>query len=100
MVLTEEDLFLANQMISDLELDMPKVFSRIGRTEESVQADRFIEFVYKHGPVTYGAAYSFIHSAFPFVRDFEDIVKGAIAAERIRMDPQTHLLCKVEKKAG
>ncbi len=97
MILTAEDLTLANKMISDLELDMPKVFARIGRTEDSIQADRFIEFVYKNSPCTYMAAYSYIHAAFPFVRDFEEIVKGAIAAGKIKMDSKTMLLVRAEK---
>ena len=96
LVLTAEDLALANKMISDLELDMPKVFAKIGRTEESIQADRFVEFVCKNSPVTYQAAYAYIHSAFPFVRDFEDIVKGAVQAGLIKMDPATLLLCRVK----
>lgn len=92
LVLTEDHLALANKMISDLELDMPKVFSRIGKSEDSVQADRFVEFVCKNSPCTYMAAYAYIHSAFPFVKDFEDIVKGALAAGLVRMDASTKML--------
>jgi hypothetical protein len=92
LVLKAEDLMLANTMISDLEPDMPKVFARIGRTEESIQADRLIDYVHKNQPVTYMMAYQFIHAAFPFVKDFEGIVAGATQAGLIKMDKLTLLL--------
>lgn len=87
LVITVEDLQLANVMISDLEPDMPKVFDRIGRSEESIQAERFIQFVQKEGSVGYAAAYQFIHSAFPFCRDFEAMTAGATAAGLLNFNP-------------
>jgi len=84
LVITLGDLKDSVVMIKDLELDMQKVYSRIGRTNQSVQADRFIKFIHKRGLVTYSSAYQFIHSAFPNVRDFEGIVAGAIRAGFIR----------------
>jgi hypothetical protein len=87
MILKPEHLALANTMISDLELDMPKVFARIGRTEDSIQAERFIEFVKKNSPCPYAKAYQYVHTAFPFVKDFEGIVAGAVRAGLIKMNP-------------
>lgn len=84
-VITHEDLSLANQMISDLEADMPKVFAKIGRTEESVQAERFIKYVQGKGDVPYDEAYRYIHTHFPGVKDFEDILNGAIRAGFLQM---------------
>jgi hypothetical protein len=83
LILLEEDLALANQMVTELELDMPKVFSRIGRTEESIQAERFIKFVQARGRVPYEVAYRHVHSAFPKLRDFEGILSGAIRSGAI-----------------
>jgi hypothetical protein len=94
LIITEEDLKLAAIQISDLEPDMPKVFARIGRTEDSVQADRFIDFVNRNSPVSYATAYSFIHAAFPFIKDFEGIVLGAVRAGKIKMDLKTHELSR------
>ena len=79
-VITADDLILANTMVSDLELDMAKVFSRIGRTETSVQAERFIKFIQRHGFVSFAQAYAYVHSAFPDIRNFEAIVGGALKA--------------------
>jgi hypothetical protein len=80
MLIKKEDLQNAMAMVSDLERDMQKVFSRIGRTETSVQAERFVRFVHRAGICTYNDAYRYVHSAFPDIRNFEGIVKGAIAA--------------------
>ena len=85
MEITEDDLAVANTMVTDLEKDMAKVFSKIGRTTQSVQAERFIHFIQKRGVVPYSAAYQFIHSAFPNVKDFENIVAGAVKAGYIEI---------------
>jgi hypothetical protein len=92
LIILPEDLALANTMISDLEPDMPKVFSRIGRSEDSIQAERLIDFVRKTGPVSYQAAYAYIHSAFPFVKDFEGIVAGAAQAGLVKFDVAARVL--------
>ena len=85
MFVERDDLALANTMVTDLEKDMAKVFAKIGRTNQSVQAERFIHFVQKRGIVPYGAAYQYIHSAFPNVKDFENIVSGAVRAGYIEI---------------
>lgn len=80
LIIEEEDLRLAEHMVTDLEKDMQKVFARIGRTPQSVQAERFIRYVFKRGLVSYTEAYSYVHSAFPDLRNFEGIVSGALRA--------------------
>lgn len=84
-VIDIDDLQLAAQMLDDLEPDMQKVFSKIGRTEDSIQAERFIEFVKRKGEVTYAEAYSMIHTYFPDFRDFEGIMNGAIRSGQLHM---------------
>jgi hypothetical protein len=94
LILLPEDLSLAAAHITDLEADMPKVFARIGRSEDSIQAERFIQFVHKGSPVSYAAAYQYVHSAFPFIKDFEGIVAGAVQAGLVKIDPTTLKLSK------
>ena len=94
LVIERDDLVLAVKMITDLETDMPKVFSKIGRTENSIQAERLVDFVVKNSPVPYSKAYAFIHVAFPFLRDFESIVAGAMKAGLIKMDEKTATLTR------
>jgi hypothetical protein len=85
MRITLEDLQLANTMLEDLERDMPKVFSKIGRTDDSLQAERFIEYIQQKGEVSYPEAYRMIHVYFPDFHNFEGIVQGAIQSGQIRM---------------
>lgn len=84
-VISTEDLSLANQMVTDLELDMPHVFGKIGRSPSSIQAERFIQYINRRQVVPYEEAYRFIHSYFPDVKDFEGIVSGAIRAGYVTM---------------
>lgn len=84
MEVTGQDLYDANKMVSDLEEDMPKVFAKIGRTEQSIQAERFIKFVIQKAPVRYEDAYKHIHAHFPLFRDFESMVAGATASKLIK----------------
>tara|TARA_R110000868_G_scaffold51197_4_gene162673 strand:+ start:73 stop:1191 length:1119 start_codon:yes stop_codon:yes gene_type:complete len=85
LVITEEDLQVANSMLEDLEADMHRVFSRIGRSEDSMQAERFIEYVRRKGIVSYEEAYRMIHLYFPDFRDFEGILTGAIRSGHMTM---------------
>jgi hypothetical protein len=80
MVIEVEDLAIANKMISDLEDSMPKVFSKIGRSTESVQAERFLDFVKRSGTLNYIDAYRHVHLHFTQIRDFEGMVAGAVRA--------------------
>jgi len=84
-IITLEDIQLANVMLEDIEGDMPKVFQRIGRSEDSMQAERFIDFVRKKGMLPYQEAYSMIHTYFPDFRDFEGILTGAIRSGQLEM---------------
>lgn len=85
LIILEDDLALANKMVTDLEVAMPKVFSKIGKTEESVQAERFISYIQRQGEIPYDAAYRFIYSAFPNLSDFEGVLNGAIRSGFIEM---------------
>ena len=83
--ITKDDLLLANTMLEDLERDMPKIFTAVGQSPESLQAHRFIEYIKLKGTVSYADAYRNIHLHFPDFRDFEGILAGAIRSEQVRM---------------
>ncbi len=84
LLILPQDLELAETMISDLEKDMPKVFAKIGRTEESVQAERFIAFIHQQDrEISFEEAYHYVHLHFPNMRDFEGIFSGAIQSGQI-----------------
>ena len=76
---------IANTMLLDIEKDMGRVFSRMGRTEDSMQAERFVDFVRRKGTIPYADAYKMIHIYFPDFRDFEGILTGAIRSGQIEI---------------
>lgn len=76
LYITAEDLALANKAVTGLEADMPKVFAKIGKNDQSIQVDRFVQYVQANGEVTYESAYRFIHQHFPLIRDMEAVLAG------------------------
>lgn len=85
MVITEEHLFTANSMITDLEPDMQFVFSKIGRSDASIHAERLVSFVQAKGEIGFQEAYRYVHSHFSSMRDFEDVLSGLVRAGFLRM---------------
>lgn len=85
LVILDEDLVVADQMLATTEEGLDKVFSRIGRTEDSLQSERFIQYIKRKGVCPYKEAYLNIHAYFPDFRDFEGILNGAIRSGVITM---------------
>ena len=83
--ITEEHLAIADQMVTDLEPDMQFVFSKVGKSETAIYAEKLINFVHLHGNVSYYQAYRHVHSYFPSMREFEDVIAGCIRAGYIKL---------------
>ncbi len=88
MTITAEHLAIASQMVTDLEHDMHFVFSKIGKTEEALFAERLIWYVEKREKVAYAEAYRYVHQHFPKIQDFEAIVTGAVRSGFIILKQQ------------
>lgn len=86
MEITAEHLTIADQMVTDLEPDMSFVFSKIGKSETALYAERLVWFVHSKGVVPYHEAYRYVHSYFPSMRDFEDVLAGCVRAGYIRLE--------------
>lgn len=86
LTISVDDLKTANVMVTDLEADMPGVFSKIGRTDISVQAERFLKYLAQKREVPYTEAYRFIHAYFPSNREFEDMMQGCIKTNQCRLE--------------
>lgn len=80
LIITVEDLALAEVMLNTTEQGYPQVFSHVGKGGDAVQADRLVEFVRHAGEAPYETCYKVLHAAFPDARDFEGIVSGVIRA--------------------
>lgn len=85
MLITPEHLSLAHQMVTDLEPDMQFVFSKIGKSDTALYAERLVWFVHSKGSVPYHEAYRYVHSYFPSMRDFEDILAGCVRAGYVKL---------------
>lgn len=80
LIISKEHLEVADSMVTDLEPDMQLVFSKIGRSDMANSSERLVSFVHQRGKVEYEEAYRHVHSAFPFNRDFNDMVTGCVRA--------------------
>lgn len=83
--ITPDHLQVADNMVTDLEPDMQFVFSKIGRTDTSLYIERLVQFVHDKGAAPYDEAYRHVHSHFPSMRDFEDLVIGCVRAGYIKL---------------
>lgn len=99
LLIHKDDLINAAAMVNDLEADMPEVFARIGKSVQSNIADRFVEYVERHGAVSYHDAYRWLHAYFPASTDMEGLVAGAIRAGLVEMRGEgTNLVLSARKK--
>jgi hypothetical protein len=95
-----DDLIISDRMLTTLEGDMQQVFSSIGKGEDSIQVDRLIMFIQQKGLVSYQEAYRLIHSYFPNLHDFEDLIAGAIKAGYVELVQQgTVFMLKATSKS-
>jgi hypothetical protein len=85
MIITDEHLATAHTMVTDLEPDMQFVFSKIGRSDASLYAERLMGIVQGAGEISYAEAYRQVHAYFPSMRDFEDVLSGCVRANFIRL---------------
>jgi len=88
LIITLEDLQTADQILTSVEGCLDKVFSQIGRTEQSVQAEKFIALIKQKEKVYYDEAYRLVHTHFPDFRDFEGVLTGAIRSGQVEVWPE------------
>ena len=86
LIIDAEDVQLAERMLSDLEEDLDKIFAGIGRSNESLQAERFIQYVISRGEVSYEEAYKQVHNYFPDFKVFEGIAAGALRSNLLILE--------------
>lgn len=100
LTITLDDLQTANIMITDLEADMPKVFHKIGRSQDSIQAERLVQYVQRRRAVEYGEAYRYIYAYFPDLKDFEGILAGILRAGILQLRQQGSAMVLVYSEEG
>lgn len=85
LIIEARDLQLANCLLEDLERDMPKVFAKIGRTEDNQAVDRFIEILRRKGRIPYQDIYLVAYQHFPRQQDMDAVVHGALKAGVLKL---------------
>jgi hypothetical protein len=79
------DLELADIMLKQTEETQAKVFNRIGRSEESLQVERFMEMIKIRKEMPYADAFKMVHQYFTNFKDFEGVLAGVIRAGYIAL---------------
>lgn len=86
LLITADDLETANEMVTDLERQMPQVFNKIGRSEVSFHAERLLNYIRKRGGrIPWTEAYRYVHANFPSEREFKDVVSGLIESGQLAL---------------
>lgn len=85
MIITADDLMLAETMFQSIEKDLEKVFAKVGKSATAVAADKFVEYIQRRGTCSYEEAYRMVLANFPDFRDFEGVLSGSIRSGRLSM---------------
>ena len=83
LIITAEDLFTAHSMVTDLEEEMGKVFSHVGKSDVAMYAQRLVTFVAGRRSVPYTEAFRHVKTHFPKLREFEEVLDGCVKAGEI-----------------
>lgn len=86
LIITKNEMLDAATMFSDLEIDMQRVFEKIGRSAEASKADRIVQIVLNRGGMSYTDVYSAVQGYFPVVKDFSDVLSGIFLTGVLKME--------------
>ena len=89
LLIEKKHLVTAHDILGATEAGFSKVFAKIGRTEESLHAERLLEFIRRRGSISYMEAYRHVHLSFPNFRDFEGVLQGLVRSGNIKLEGMT-----------
>lgn len=99
-VILLEELEGANAVVSALELEMPRVFSHIGRTEISRHMEELLSCIRAYGEIEYTELFKAMFRIFPSTLDFENALKSLRSAGFIDTVPTGTNTMKVKVRHG
>lgn len=77
LIIDKPTLERAVALLSELEAEMPKVYSRIGMSPEAVAGGQVIAFLRRAArPVPFVELYRYMHRLFPNAKEFTDLLEG------------------------
>lgn len=83
--ITYDDIRLAELMLNTTEDNAAKVFAKIGRTEESIQADKILRAIEIKKTMPYTEVLKLSQTYFPNGRDFEGIIASFTRAGQVQI---------------
>lgn len=86
-VVTLQDLKEAEMLVTALESSMPRVFSHIGRSENSRHVDELLSCIRAYGEVEYQELFRAIMRVIPDITQFENAIKSLKSAGLIETYP-------------
>lgn len=84
-IITLKDLTLAETMLNSTEEKTKYVFSKIGRTEDSLQADKLLTLIATKGGVSYKEFYRMSQFYFPNAKDLEGVLQSFIRGGQLEL---------------
>ena len=100
LLIEKKHLVTAHDILGATEKGFSKVFAKIGRTEESLHAERLLEYIRRRGTITYMEAYRHVHLSFPNFNDFNGVLQGLVRSGQIRLDGEVLATAKVHFVGG
>lgn len=85
LIVELDDLVTADQMVTELEADLPKIFASVGKSQSSIQADRFASYVKRRQLVSFEEAYRYMRGYFPNFSEMDNVVEGFIKAGVVKL---------------
>lgn len=80
LVLTLDDVQLADVMLRQIEPSMQRVFARVGRSRDAVEVDKLMEVLARRGEMPFEEAFRILMTYFPGARNIADVLAGAVRA--------------------
>lgn len=80
------DLSSASEIVTSLEHNMVKVFSKIGQKDTAGHAQRFVAYIRARKEVLFEEAYRYVHPYFPDANAFTQMVEGTIRSGQLRLE--------------
>lgn len=97
LIIDLPDLERAVKLITELEENMPLVYSKIGMSKEASAGQQVMAFLDRYGgKADFNLLYRYMHKLFPDVEAFEKVLMGLIEAKYITIDRAKRLVIKMK----
>ena len=86
LIITVEDIKVACNMVTDLELEMPKVFDKIGMKGDAVYLERMLRTIAISGGIPMHKLMATFQRQFPRQSDFNEVLNTLVGSGHARLE--------------